>query len=642
MKLFELREKKLKDLKKPAASTPSLEFFLTVLTSHPVEFLQHTFEFIVVGGGTAGIAVAARLSENGTYNVGLLDSGEYMKDDPIIDVPLYFGQALFNTKYDHAFSGAPQPGLKNKTRTTNRGKVLGGTSAINFEVWSRASKEEYDALAEFANDRTWGWQGFVKEFKRLEDYSPPLPDAIFPNTEDTFPDKIFSRLRRWLFRYNSVTNDLFHGKGGPIQVSHNAPYCDLTFPFVTAMNEAGIPTNLNPDSGDINGVWDSPTSVNRRSGTRVTAVTAFLEPNLNRSNLIVLPGAHVTRLHWETDQEPVKAIAVEFSFNGQYYSVPVRKEVVISAGTIQTPHITNRTGLMTAVWSTVAFSTLQSILTEKEYLDILELLDSELSSRGSHLSNLSTMQYLLQRRWLEEGHVTQWEALFGPVGGVTWFRPHPDTSYVTIVIPQLHPFSRGNVHISHEDPRSVPVIDFKYLDFEFDTKVTVKAAQFVRRAMSKSPMKHFINNIVEPPANITTDEEMEEEKAISIQHPIGMSSFGTSFYKALTRSDYPMHIGTAPMAPRFIGGVVDSRLRVYGTSNVRVADASVIPIQLSTHPQATVYAIANKAADIILHSGVEDQLDITNEYILPKFSALLDQAHAYFRRFVFTVSSWTD
>lgn len=100
---------------------------------------------------------------------------------------------------------------------------------------------------------------------------------------------------------------------------------------------------------------------------------------------------------------------------------------------------------MTAVWSTVVFSTLQSILTEKEYMDILELLDSELSSRGGQLSNLSTIQYLLQRRWLEEGHVTQWEALFGPLGGVTWFKPHSDTSYVTIIIPQLHPFSRGNV-----------------------------------------------------------------------------------------------------------------------------------------------------------------------------------------------------
>lgn len=143
---------------------------------------------------------------------------------------------------------------------------------------------------------------------------------------------------------------------------------------------------------------------------------------------------------------------------------------------------------MTAVWSTVVFSTLQSIVSETEYLDILELLDSELCSRGDQLSSLSTMQYLLQRRWLEEGHVTQWEALFGPLGGVTWFRPHPDTSYVTIIIPQLHPFSRGNVvsrqnlvfvtlkfidvivlskHISSEDPRSVPVIDFKYLDFKF-------------------------------------------------------------------------------------------------------------------------------------------------------------------------------
>lgn len=669
---------------------------LGLLTSRPEEFLRHDFDFVIIGGGTAGIAVAARLSEDGRYNVGLLDSGAYVKDDPMIDVPIHFGQALFNTRYDHAFPGVSQPGLKNNSRVTNRGKVLGGTSTINFEVWSRASDEEYDALAEFANDRSWGWQGFLKQFKQLEDYSPPSPDVILPDTDSEafMPRRVFSRIQKWLHGYSTLTNENYHGKGGPIQVSHNALYCDLTFPFVTAMNKAGIPTNSIPDSGDINGVWDSPTSVNRKSGTRVTAVTAFLEPNLNRSNLVVLPGARVTRLLWDTDQEPVKATAVEFFFEGQVYSVPVRKEVIISAGTIQTPqileysgignsdvlkkynvqpvvelpgvgenlqdhvflpltyalkpghhtmdnirinpdfaqtqrelYIANRTGLMTAVWSTVVFSTLQSILTEKEYMDILELLDSELSSRGGQLSNLSTMQYLLQRRWLEEGHVTQWEALFGPLGGVTWFKPHPDTNYVTIIIPQLHPFSRGNVHISNENPLSVPVIDFKYLDFNFDAMVTVKAAQFIRRAIANSSMSDFIDYSVEPPSNVTTDEEMEDffrENAISIQHPVG----------------------TAPMAPRFIGGVVDNTLRVYGTRNVRVADASVISMQLSTHPQATVYAIANKAADIILNNGVEEQLVITVERVSIQLSVIprfIDHAYAYIRRFAFSfATTWTD
>lgn len=149
-------------------------------------------------------------------------------------LPVHFGQALFNTRYDHAFPGVSQRSLKNKTRITNRwaeecfcflilklgrrGKVLGGTSAINFEVWSRASKDEYDALAEFANDKTWGWEGFLDQFKRLEDYSPPPPDAIFPGVEKPFRQKIFSSIQERLYGHGDSKNEFYHGKGGPIQV----------------------------------------------------------------------------------------------------------------------------------------------------------------------------------------------------------------------------------------------------------------------------------------------------------------------------------------------------------------------------------------------------------------------------------------
>lgn len=100
---------------------------------------------------------------------------------------------------------------------------MGGTSTINFEVWSRASEEEYDALAELANDRSWGWQGFLKQFKQLEDYSPPSPDAILPDTETFLPRKIFSRIQKWLHGYTTPTNENYHGKGGPIQVKPEKP-----------------------------------------------------------------------------------------------------------------------------------------------------------------------------------------------------------------------------------------------------------------------------------------------------------------------------------------------------------------------------------------------------------------------------------
>ncbi|KAF8516109.1 hypothetical protein BU17DRAFT_92940 [Hysterangium stoloniferum] len=651
-------------------------FAEATITSAPEQFAGLEFDYVVVGGGTAGIAVAARLSESDQYKVGLLDSGEYLKDDPLIDVPVRFGQTLFNPKYDHAFPGVPQPGLHDKERITNRQVKTTQFSTINFEVWSRASKEEYDMIGEFAQDRSWGWDGLLPYFKKVEDYTPSTITTfqmlLSGNIWDAIKPLLYKALR---LPSVHVEDDFvaYHGKGGPIKVTHNIPYCELTSPFIQALNAAGILSLANPDSGQITGVWESLTSVDRDRGTRVSAVTAFLEPNINRTNFVV------TKLIWDSDSEPLTAKAVQFVSRGNTYSVTAKKEVIISAGVIQTPQIlensgignpailnahgvkaivdlpgvgenlqdhlflpltyalrpghqtmdvlridpvlekqqeelytSNHTGLLTAVWSTVAFSTLQSIVSNDTLSDILNALDAELATRNSQLNGLSAQQYVLQRKWLSEGRVTQWEALFAPVGGFTWYRPQPNTSYVTILVPQLHPFSRGSVHISGNDPLATPTIDFQYLDFKFDATITIKAAQFIRNIMARLPMAQFVDKMVEPEADVVTDEELEDflrnSAIVNERLPFKKYAVDTApyrqaepslFFSIMPLTYYPT-LGTAPLAPRALGGVVNNQLKVYGTTNVRIADASVIPMHLSTHPQATVYAIAEKAADIIL------------------------------------------
>ncbi|KAF8581677.1 GMC oxidoreductase [Ramaria rubella] len=612
------------------------------LTTNPEAFIQSHFDYLVVGGGTAGIAVAAKLSESGEYTVGVIDSGEYLKDDPLIQVPGRFGQTLFNPRYDRMFPIAPQPGLNNRAPLTNGGNVLGGSSAINFEVWNRASKEEYDVIGEFARDGSWGWDGgFLPYFKKLDKYTPPTSEEVYPGIKQNILAEILTKVKQFIFSETSNENAAYHGKDGPIQTSHNPAYCDLTFPFVEAINAAGIPTIADPDSGEISGIWDSPSAVDRRTGTRVSSVSAYLEPNINRTNFIVLTSAQVTKIIWDGKKELVRAMGVQFVFGSKTYTAAVKREVVLSAGTIGTPQVlensgvgnplilkkqkvksvvnlpgvgenlqdhlffgvmfalkpghhtmdeprinpefaaqqqeiyeTNRTGVFTAVWSTLVFSPLQSILSNNTLAATLATLDAELAQRTPG-NKLIAEQYKIQRRWLDEGRVTQWEALLGPLGGLTHYRPKPDTSYVTVLIPQLHPFSRGSVHIESKNPLVIPRIDFRYLDFDFDKTVLVKAGQFIREIMSKPPMVDFVDTIVEPPPEATTDEAVEDyirNNVFAIQHPIG----------------------TSPLASRDIGGVVDNHLKVYGVKNVRVADASVIPMQLSTHPQATVYAIAAK------------------------------------------------
>ncbi|CAE6474978.1 unnamed protein product [Rhizoctonia solani] len=610
-----------------------------VQSANGADFSSQAFDYVVVGGGTAGLAVAARLSDNPKVTVGVIEAGPYYENDPLIDTPGLASQLQGNAKYDWMFKSIPQTYANNRVLPLPRGKALGGSSAINAMALDRASKIEYDAWEKLGNPK-WNWNGllpYMKAAERFTGVDPFRANSTGANPADIFPSQ---------------------GTNGTITASFNIWYSDVIPPFREAMANRGVPIKFDPDSGDPFGLYNSATAVNRTTGTRSYAANTYFAYNSGRTNFVVLTGAQATKVEFKhsttgkTDGK-ITATGVSFVHDSTMYTVKAKKEVVLSAGTFQTPQLLELSGIgnvtilrqngITPVvdlpgvgenlqdhllvpttyelkpgittfdilrnnatyaaaaqaqyaathdgiysysTSTLSFINLDYVTTPDELSNMLARLDSEVA--GDTTSALQKAQYAIQKDWLRKRVGDIEVALTTGYGGTG--TPESNTSYISIRAAIQHPFSRGNVHINSSDQLAAPQINPNYLSKSIDREILVQSLKFALKTSQTEPLASFVVAREGPPPEITSDDAYNESL-----DSVPSLTIGVKFNHAL--------IGTAALAPRALGGVVDTSLKVYGTSNVRVADASIIPIHIGAHISRTVYGIGERLAAMIASSS---------------------------------------
>jgi len=596
----------------------------------PESFVAEAFDYLVVGGGTAGITVATRLAKGTSFKVGVIEAGAYHPDEPKINIPGLLGAPMVgDPEFDWLHETTPQAGLANGVQELPRGKMLGGTSGMNHMVWNRATTKEYDSWEALGNPG-WNWDNLLPFFKKSETVTPA------PNS--TAPEYLYT------------INPAFHGSDGPVQASFPKWSTTIVPVVFETLKAWGVPDDHDAGAGANVGSASFLNAVNLKNSTRSYAAAAYYAP-CGCSNLVVLTNATVTKINLASEADHngnFAATGATFSSYNKTYTVTATKEVIVSGGVYNTPQIlelsgigdkdivskagvksiidlpgvganlqdhiqvllpplelvdgyltrdilndptqaaaylaeynANRTGPYSVSVDAAGYLPFSYFVDEPTRDSLLKGLDAELAAARSTLAPADKVTYPFQRKWLDDNDISPLEFVIYPVffSLDPTHKPKANASYVTFIISPQHTFSRGTTHISSSDGLAQPVIDPKYLSWEFDKKFMIEGVKYGIKFGTKEPLKSAI--AVNPYDDTWTD------------------SFIEAYVTNGTISQFNP-VGTSALLPRSKGGVVNPKLFVYGTTNVRVVDASVVPIHITTHISATVYAIAEKAASLIL------------------------------------------
>ena len=525
-----------------------------------------TFDYVIVGAGSAGCVLAHRLSENPGVSVALLEAGG-RDNNPWIHVPAGYYRTMLDPSVTWQFGSGPEPHLNNRIINWPRGRVLGGTSAINGLLYVRGQAQDFDTWRQLGN-AGWSYEDVLPFFKRAED--------------------------------QERGDDDFHGSGGPLGVSDvrmTNPFCEA---YIKASVAAGIPQTTDFNGADQEGAGYY--QLTTKDGRRCSTAVGYLKPAMNRGNLTVITDANVEKILLDNK----RASGVAFRHDGVKSDVKARREVILAAGAIGSPQILQVSGIGPAEVLREAGVSVEHDLAGvgenlQDHLQVrfvyeMTLKDSLNVVWHSRLQQLSTgLGYMFSRRGIltigagvagvfaksrPDLEAPDMQIHFMPLSSVGPGQGLHDFPGVTASVCQLRPDSRGTLKIVSSDPSDKPGIVSNYLAQESDRAVLLEGLKLLRRISGQPEFSRYIVREYLPGTDVESDDDLmayAREVATTIFHPCGTCKMGSD-----------------AMA------VVDERLRVHGIADLRVVDASIMPTMTSGNTNAPTIMIGEKAADMII------------------------------------------
>ncbi|WP_438956903.1 GMC family oxidoreductase [Cognatiyoonia sp.] len=529
------------------------------------------FDFIVVGAGSAGCALASRLSEDGRFQVALLEAGP--KDtNPWIHVPVGYFRTMGNPRSDWRYKTEEDPGIACRSINWPRGRVLGGSSSINGLLYVRGQAEDYDGWAQMGCTG-WNWENVLPYFKRSESWEGGDPDSL-------------------------------RGKNGPLSVQNSRLTRDVVDRWIDAAEQAGYKRNSDYNGPNQEGVGHFQLTM--KGGRRCSSAVAYLHPAKNRKNLTVIPNTQTEKLLFEGE----RVVGVQAEQNNQIVQFKARCEVILSAGAIGSPQILMLSGLgdpdqlsKHGIETRAAVKGVGRNL--QDHLQARPIFKTDLSTINIETNNyfkqaIIGLKYILTQKGamtmaasLGTGFLKTDERLATPdiqfhIQPFSADSPaegaHKFSAFTASVL-QLRPESAGHLELQSANFKDHPKIHPNYLATKTDCDTIVKGIQVARKIATYEPLKSHISEEHAPGADVAFEDyegtlDWARRTSVTIYHPTGTCKMGVD-----------------PDA------VVDPRLRVKGTKGLRVADASIMPIIVSGNTNAPAIMIGEKASDMILEDA---------------------------------------